>query len=126
MKWLDMVINMSGGDQMIDVLEEATCREEQSKRICQILLDGTPNKWIQIQPVLKGLKGEPEQIRRSILGYFEAVMLGDTMNIMGTAIVKIVSCFIEPLYDTGRAGLILGCYLASLAVTPNPEDDLPF
>lgn len=126
LKWLDMVIDMKSGEQMIDVLEEATCREEQSKRICQILLDGSSNKWVQIQPILKGLKGDPEQVRRSILAYFEPVMLGDTMNIMGPAVSKIVSCFIEPLYNTGRAGLIFGCYLASLAVTPTKEGDIPF
>ena len=61
---------------------------------------------------LKGFTGDPEQMRRGVLGYMTAVCL----NAIGTGkderAFRIMCAFEKPTYDTGKAGLVMACYEA--------------
>lgn len=94
--------------------------ETQSKTIelCRALTSGW-DSWHKIATILKGLKDEdPEQIRRAILGYCQAILLGNSPS---PFIAGIMEEFIEPFYNTGFPGLTLACYSALFA----DEEDNP-
>jgi DNA polymerase-3 subunit gamma/tau len=82
--------------------------EKQSATIelCRALLYGKP--WKEIASILSGLKEEdPESIRRAVLGYCQAVLLGNKPDPVAAAIMQE---FIEPFYNTGFPGLVFACY----------------
>lgn len=83
--------------------------ETQSKTIelCRALI--AANGWGKVSEILKGLKEEePEQIRRAVLGYCQAVILnGDNPQ---AAII--MQEFIDPFFNSGFPGLVLACYSA--------------
>ncbi len=113
LKYLDQVIDMTDEKEAVDVIEATTFSETQVVDICRLLLDTKlGNKWQLMQPLIKNIKGQPEQIRRAILGYFDKVMLGDNF---ADRIADIMLCFMDNYYDTGRSGLILSCFVACKA-----------
>lgn len=92
--------------------------EIQSKTIelCRALTQSAP--WKKVADILKGLKGEePEQIRRAVLGYCQAVLLGGEGN---NTVAQVMEEFTEPFYNTGFPGLVLACYAAVV------DYDVPF
>ncbi len=90
---------------MLFVAKQTACQENQVIELCRALLE--KKSWKNILPILKGLEGqEPEKIRRAILAYFSKVIL---TNDNPQAII-ILNAFKSPTYDTGMAGIILGCY----------------
>jgi DNA polymerase-3 subunit gamma/tau len=63
--------------------------------------------WKKVISILKNLKGEPEQIRYTVLGYARAIMLnGNTDH----HIYNIMQHFAENFYDTKEAGLAMACW----------------
>lgn len=81
--------------------------ETQSKTIelCRALIEAAP--WKKISTILVGLKEEdPEQIRRAVLGYCQAVLLSGENN----HAAKVMQEFVEPFYNVGFPGLTLACY----------------
>jgi len=71
--------------------------------LCRLLMK-RPN-WRQISDMLKTLQDDPETVRRSVLGYANAVLLGGRMEGY-----NIICAFEEPFYNTGRSGLTKACY----------------
>ncbi len=97
--------------------------ETQSKTIelCRALIEGAG--WKKVSGILKGLKDEdPEGIRRAVLGYCQAVLLGSGQQNDGVA--GIMEEFTEPFFQSGFAGLVLASYGALFGGDPN--DDVPF
>lgn len=84
--------------------------ETQIKDLCQTLMAGKV-KWKEVADMIKGLKDEPETIRRAILGYMNAVLLSGKD---APRAAYIMDCFKEPFFNTGPAGLTLSCYAAML------------
>ena len=66
-------------------------------------------KWPAVQTVLKLLKEEPESIRRGLLTMAGNQMLGGNTDNWNQG-NKIIDCLKDPLFNTGRAGLIAGCF----------------
>ncbi len=96
--------------------------ETQSKTIelCRALVEGAP--WKKVSNILVGLKGEePEGIRRAVLGYCQAVLLGSDSRNDGVA--GLMEEFAEPLFNSGFPGLVLACYSALFA---EDENEVPF
>jgi DNA polymerase-3 subunit gamma/tau len=76
--------------------------------LCRMLLKR--DKWVNIAPILKDIKEEPESIRYAILGYMSSVLL----NGNNTQAPVVISCFAESFIYSKRAGLILACYQSVL------------
>ena len=115
LKWLDQVIDVDNEEEAVEIIEASTFSETQVHDISRLLLDQKlGNKWQLMQSLLKGITGQPEQIRRAILTYMEKVMLGDNYN---DRIADIMLCFMDNYYDSGRSGLVLSCYVACKAST---------
>lgn len=77
--------------------------------LCRALLQ--QSTWKKVKGMLEGLKKvEPETIRRTVLGYCQSVMLGNssTSNVMIAA--NIIFEFSEPFYNSGFAGVVLSCH----------------
>lgn len=94
--------------------------EVQSKTIelCRALVKRAP--WKGVAGILKGLKDEdPEGVRRAVLGYCQAILLGDKPDVSAASVMEE---FIEPFYNTGFPGLTFACY----SVIYGAEEDVPF
>lgn len=100
---LEKVIRLSEKD-MAAALEESDDAEAQTIELCRALVQ--EKSWKEISGILKGLQGEPEQIRYAVLGYCQAVLL-DKDNKQAA---KVMSFFIDPFYNSGRPGLVLAAY----------------
>jgi DNA polymerase-3 subunit gamma/tau len=80
-------------------------QQSQTIELCRALLGG--KGWKTVADILTGLKTEePENIRRAVLGYCQAVLLkGDNMRAGA-----IMEAFIEPFYNSSYPGLVFACY----------------
>jgi len=101
--------------QVLAVDEESRLRvakrtaeiESKTIELCRALTNAAP--WKQIANILKGLTDEdPEQVRRAVLGYCQAVLL--KTEAQNDGIASVMQEFLEPLYNTGFPGLVFACY----------------
>jgi DNA polymerase III gamma/tau subunit len=93
--------------EMLRAAKRSVDIESQAIDLCRALIKG--DDWKKIAGILQGLgKEEPESIRRMVLSYCEKVLLssGDSQAFV------VMDCFREPLYNTGRPGLVMACYEA--------------
>jgi hypothetical protein len=110
LKYLDMVLDMDK-DQGIEIITKATKSESSVIDLCRTLLDpklNSKSRWKNCQEILKTIDGEPESIRRGVLGYMTKVMLSDSN---ASVAANTASNFTENYYDSGKAGLVLSVYL---------------
>lgn len=76
------------------------------KNICQGILKNDMS-WKECTDILKKLDNDPEEIRRSIIGYMSAVLLSGKQNDCAAQTIYELR---EPLYNIGKVGLVLGLY----------------
>lgn len=82
--------------------------EEQSPELvelCRALLK--QEGWPKVAKILKGLRGDVEQIRWGVLGYMKPALLGGSKQAF-----FVVKAFEAPFYDSKEAGLVAACYEA--------------
>lgn len=92
-------------DKRLEMAKRTAEQQSQVIELCRLLVKGST--WRQIAPVLTGLKQEDaENIRRSLLGYCQAVLLREE-NDFAAAVIE---SLIEPLYNIGFPGLVYACY----------------
>lgn len=80
----------------------------QSIDLCRKIIDRKP--WKEVAALLKEIKDEPEAVRRAVLGYARACLLGG----MPRAAV-VIQVFQYNLFDSGAAGLALMCWQVNTA-----------
>lgn len=102
---LDKIINMDSADMLAAAKQQAAA-QNQAIDLCRALIGKSP--WKEVAKILQGLQQDPEQVRRAVLGYCQAVLLKSGQ---GQAYV-VLSAFRQPLYDLGKPGLTLACYEA--------------
>ncbi len=96
--------------QRMDVAKRAAETQSKTIELCRALVKRAP--WKEVASILKGLKEEdPEQIRRAVLGYCQAILLGGRPEI---SVAGIMQEFIEPFYNSGFPGLTFACISALL------------
>lgn len=93
-------------EQMEQVALAKIQEEEETNKLCQVLLKGGP--WKQVAKELAGIKGSEESVRRGVLGYMSTVLLRSG----NPTAYHIMDCFAANYYDTGKAGLIMSCWEA--------------
>jgi len=109
LKLLDMIIDMTDYDDMLDVIEQGVPQEGDLKTICDLLK--TPRStWKDYAEFLRTFNGEAEGLRKGILSWFSSMLLSDGNQ----ATAEIMEAFEENYYNTGKAGLILSCFQVSL------------
>ncbi len=103
---LDQVVSLSEGESL-EALAEFVGGDHGIKDLCQALLRG--HKWAHVQGLLKGLRGDGETTRLSVLGYCDTVMLNDKQENIPCA--EILRRFTAPgMAYTTRAGITLACW----------------
>lgn len=88
-------------DQAIETLKGSNEEIKEVINICRILMESQGSKytkWGKIRPILKDVQEDAETIRRIIMGYMSAVYLN---NDTPDKAHKIMSNFLEPIYDKG-------------------------
>lgn len=81
--------------------------ENESIDLCRALLQ--QRGWLEVQSILNGLKKEdPEKIRRHVLSYCQAVLLGKNTKSHLQA-VKIMEEFLEPTYNSQFNQIVFAC-----------------
>lgn len=100
---LDQIIDLEIND-MEDAINSINTEEAEIRDLCQALIKRL--QWETVSKIIKGLSGEPETIRRAVLGYMNAVLLNGN-----TSVVNIINEFVDNFYDSGKAGLSMACYM---------------
>lgn len=98
-------------DQRLEVAKRAAETQSEVIELCRALTQHAP--WKKVANVLKGLKDQdPEEIRRAVLGYCQAILLNGKQD---DGVAALMEEFIEPFYNTGFPGLVFACYSALFA-----------
>ena len=101
---LDQVIRVPG-EKRLEIAQRTAEEQSQVIELCRALIKN--EGWSKIRAILTGLKGQdPENIRRAVLGYCQAVLLKSENQ----KAALIMDEFIEPFYNTGFPGLVFACY----------------
>lgn len=101
---LDQVLSVDA-DKRFEVAKRSAELQSQIVDLCRALLNKAG--WKKVAPILKGLKDEdPEQIRRAVLGYCNAVLL----NGENDTAALIMDEMIEPTYNSGLPQITWACY----------------
>lgn len=102
---LEQVLNVPA-ENRIETAKKAELELVQSIELCRALIKG--ESWKKIAGILTGLKEqEPEDIRRAVLGYCQAILLnGKDEPLCGL----IMEEFLEPTYNSGFPQLVYACY----------------
>jgi DNA polymerase III gamma/tau subunit len=106
------------GDKRLAVAKRTAEVQSKTIELCRALVKRA--SWKEVARILKGLKDEdPEGVRRAVLGYCQAILLGDKPDVSAASVMEE---FIEPFYNTGFPGLTFACY----SVIYGAEEDVPF
>lgn len=101
---LEQVLSVSE-DQQVEVARVAAEEYSQSIELCRALI--RRDSWTKVSSILKGLKDQDaESIRRHVLGYAQAAMLGGD----NPQAAHVVEEFWEPLFNIGFPGLVYCAY----------------
>jgi DNA polymerase-3 subunit gamma/tau len=119
LKIIDQIIDIEGEENQIQAIAEVTVDETLVIDICRILIstDSGARRWTGLSRLLKGIDSETdkaESARRAILGYISKVLLEKKNLEEGKRLAAIMAEFIHPYYDSGRAGLIISCYMSTI------------
>lgn len=114
---LSQVLSVDG-DKRLAMAKRTAETQSKTIELCRALVSGDP--WKKVSGILKGLKDEdPEGVRRAVLGYCQAILLGDKPDVSAASVMEE---FLEPFYNTGFPGLTFACY----SVIYGAEEDAPF
>lgn len=92
-------------DKRMDIAKKSAETQSKTIELCRALVKR--ESWPVVAGILNGLKEEdPESIRRAILGYCQAILLGKNAD---SSVAGIMQEFIEPFYNTGFPGLTFAC-----------------
>jgi len=101
---LENISHLSPKEQA-EAVESAKAEETESKELCQALMTG--KGWATVAGIIRNLKGEPENVRRAVLGYARNTLLNDGGK---KRAYQMLLSFEKNFYDSGTAGLTLACY----------------
>lgn len=106
---LHQVIDLGSEDEKLEALQKADLKRV-GIDIARALIKGA--KWPEIAALLKTVDEEPETIRRIILGYATTCALSKPNPVRE---ITVIEAFLEPYYNTGKAGLVQSCAVVTLS-----------
>jgi DNA polymerase-3 subunit gamma/tau len=104
---LNKIAHLEDEQTQIDLLQQSSS-EKYTDDLAKAILN-RQNKWPDIAKILQRLEEDPETVRRKILGYMTAVLLGKNTHLHEIAFATL-SFFRDNWYDCGKAGLVSSCY----------------
>jgi len=103
---IDTIRNLKTEEEMLSVLISPSSNS-QVLELCQALLD--VKKWDKVSKIVKGIDEEPERVRYAVMNYMTSVLLSKDFP----RAADIIQLFSETYIYTGKAGLVLSCYLST-------------
>ena len=103
---LQQIANLSP-KEMEEQIETMIEKESNLYELFKQLMWG--RNWKVAASVLKALKDEPEGMRRGLLTMASNQLVGTNASNHKQAF-KLIDCLSQPLYNTGKPGLVAGCY----------------
>lgn len=100
---LDKIANLKSSEQT-KAIEERVAEESEAIELCRALLQ--KSSWNKVAGILKNLKGEPETIRYSVLGYARAILLSKGQ----WEAYNVIRAFESNFYDGKNASLAAACF----------------
>lgn len=101
---LEQVLN-SPTDKRLEVARQTAVEQSQIIELCRALIN--KERWGKVKTIVEGLKGqEPEDIRRAVLGYMQAVLLKGEND----RAAVIIESFWEPTYNLGFPYITFASY----------------
>jgi len=112
---LDQIIDIKGEQNQLEAIATIVDDDVKIIDVCRRLMEkeGGVKKWAGLSSMLKTFDQDPEQTRRAILGYLSSVLLG-CKGEDGKRIALLMAEFSNNYYDTGKSGLVVSCYMATL------------
>lgn len=112
---MDQIIDIKDEKDQLTAIVNTTDENVQIIDICRTLIEkgSGVKRWDDLSKLLKTFEHDPEQTRRAVLGYMSKVLLSKKGE-DGKRIALLMAEFVEPYYNTGKAGLIVSCYMATL------------
>ena len=107
---LDTVIDIADDTQALKAIENVVVSESSISDVARVLISGK-GKWVNFSKMVDSLTGEPENIRRALLGYLGKV-LSNSFGQKADKVAAIMMELVEPVFNTGMPGLKLELYLA--------------
>lgn len=104
---LENALRLETKERMLEYVG-ATSAKSAPIELCRLLAKGAT--WPAVAACVKSLTEDPEKVRRVVLGYFSAVLLGGKQP--DFMVAKVIKHFSENYYDTGKAGLVFSCFNA--------------
>ena len=93
---LDSVIDVTDDALLMEAIAEAYGDETSVKELADALINKVSD-WSKLSPLLRNVS-DPEQMRRSLLGYFTAVLL----NKRSDRLAYLIAVFCDPMYELGN------------------------
>jgi DNA polymerase-3 subunit gamma/tau len=102
---LEKVLAASPEDRM-EIAKSSAEQQNKTIELCRALIKRVG--WKNLATIIAGLKGvEPEDIRRAVLGYCQAILLKEENDVAGL----IMEFFMEPMYEPNAyQKLVFNCY----------------
>jgi len=92
LKILQKIIHLDE-DDMLEAAKQEAEKQEQAITLCRELINGS--SWKKIAEILKSLDQDPEEVRRTVRGYFTSVLLNGN-----TIAYFVLDALKQPLYST--------------------------
>jgi DNA polymerase III subunit gamma/tau len=102
------VFKSEGVDALMEAIDNYSINQTTIKDLCQALLKKAP--WKEIGKILKGIDGEPEQVRYGVLGYMNSVLMSNDNPQAAVCIEN----FSQSFMYSKKAGVTLACYYSLL------------
>jgi hypothetical protein len=95
---------------MLSAAARVAAEQNESIELCRALIDGAG--WDKVSKILVGMGDfEPENVRQSILGYCQSVLLKKD----NSRAWMVMDSFRDPLDRNGRPGIVYQAYMATKA-----------
>lgn len=107
---LDMVMEMKDVDEALEVIKGGVDAVPEVGELCRLLLMKRKGKWDTARKILKEIDDDAETTRRRMLGYFAKVLLDSESD----HVANLMEEFLDNVYDSGQAGLVLAVYRSCL------------
>lgn len=104
---LDKIVDLDP-ESMKEAASQQAVQRNEAIELCRALIGGA--KWTKVAQILSGLEGEPESVRRMVMGYANSTLLKGNEKAY-----LVLDAFREPLFNTGKPGLTMACYEAVIA-----------
>jgi len=110
---LQQLIELPDDESRFKMLAKDEAFEATIKDLCEVFTKTQKKQWREVAQIVKSLNEtqEPETIRRAVLGWLSAALLGGwARGVNNEVLAAIISNWEMNFFDSGKAGVVLAAY----------------